>query len=646
MDFFGRQDLARRKTRLLVLYFILAVVSIVIAVNLIFASVSGYGLVFEYRNPLQAGYWLSNRFVIVTSITLGVILFGNLIVYFDIRDGGASVAEYAGATQVEMSSGDKLLKRYINIVEEMAIASGVIMPVLYVQKNEQGINAFVAGLSAENTAMVVTQGALNKLNREQLQGVIGHEFSHIFHGDMRLNVRMIGIIYGITMIGEIGRSMLRGLFHSRRRSYQQKKSNSIGAAAGFIGLGLFLAGYLGLFFGRLIRASVSRQREFLADASSVQYTRNKDGIAGALTAIMYDGAGSHLQSKKAEDIAHMCFCESMSLNGRFATHPPLAERINAISPGFLPQYKIRDRNSLHNQDIDASKSHVNSYVSSFSEQQTPVNITNKEVADSVGQPQPEHLLQAHDLLNTIPDKLHLAAYNVESARALFYAMILSSMKDQSMVSFSAIEDSESERIAALTKGFYPEFCNIGAAIRLPLIELSLPVLRGLSITDKNKFIDICVSLSALDNKKNLFEFIIVTILRAELLDRIKTKQLSRYKNIKSVLSSIERLLSLLIYAGRNAAPDKVYKRHMSRFKHTDLDIVPLSECKLSLISKDMLEVSRLKPDIKRNVLEIFIDCILDDDLVMPAEAEMLRAVSMMLDCPMPPMAVKNNRRGQ
>lgn len=647
MDFFERQDVARRNTKLLVLYFILAVVLIILSIDLIAATAFSYLQTVEgdqvKLDPLSSEFWTSNYVLYVSIAAACVILFGNLKAFISLRKGGMSVAELAGANEVDFSTKDKLVKRYINIVEEMSIASGVVMPKLYVLEHDESINAFVAGLTSDNTVMVVTRGALEKLSRDELQGVVGHEFSHILHGDMRINVRLIGIIYGITMIGAIGGSILRSLFHSSRyssrRSSGGKKGSGILVIAG-IGLGLLIVGYIGLFFGRLIKASISRQREYLADASAVQFTRNNDGIAGALAAIMFDGIGSHLDNKKAEDISHMCFGESMSFSKMFATHPPLEDRIKVISPSFLPAFKIKRQSEggARQEELVSRMSSDDDVVSSFSSSsQSAVAMTNDEVINTVGAPQPEHLNLAHDILNSIPDSLHLAVYGKDSARALIYAMILSAMKEKEKVSFIEIESQDSEKIRKQSEEYYEVLSDQDLNIRLPLIELCLPILRELSEDSKQQFIKVCLALSALDNKTSLFEFVMILIIRSELNGLDNIRKLSEFKSIKKVLPSLDRVLSLIIYVGANHQPADLYKKFMSRFKHTELNIIPLADCKVSVLSKDLVQLSRLTPKIKKNVLKVFVKCVMHDDVIKPAEAEMLRAVSMVLDCPMPPL---------
>src|SRR6185295_10385386 len=221
-------------------------------------------------------------------------------------------------------------RRLVNVVEEMAIASGVRVPTVYVMDGERGINAFAAGWDASGAVVVATRGTLETLNRDELQGVVGHEFSHILNGDMRLNIRMLGVLAGIVFIGSIGEFVMR----STRESRDSKAAGGVF----LVGLALFIIGYVGLFFARVIKAAVSRQREFLADAASVQFTRNPDGIAGALDQIRGASSGALISARCAEDMSHMFFGQSvrMRLGGLLATHPSLDERIARINPGFQP----------------------------------------------------------------------------------------------------------------------------------------------------------------------------------------------------------------------------------------------------------------------------------------------------------------------
>jgi Zn-dependent protease with chaperone function len=325
--FFENQAQARRNTKFLVLMYALAVGGVVLAVDLVLGGLYAWN---ADVGPEAMQLSLAARFGAVPRAvylwgaigTAALILAVSAWNIMQLGSGGKAVAEMAGARRVASDTRDPLERRLVNVVEEMAIASGVRVPAVYVMDGERGINAFAAGYEVSDSIIAVTRGTLETLNRDELQGVIGHEFSHILHGDMRLNVRMIGVLAGIVFIGSIGEFLMR----SQRGSRSDSKG---GGAILLAGLALLLIGYIGLFFARLIKAAVSRQREFLADASSVQFTRNPDGIAGALDQIGAAPAGSLVAGRHAEDLSHMFFGQGIAvrLSGLFATHPPLEERI-------------------------------------------------------------------------------------------------------------------------------------------------------------------------------------------------------------------------------------------------------------------------------------------------------------------------------
>jgi len=309
----------------------LAVVAIVVAVNLVITALiinsgdEAVGVTFPDFN------WIMNNLSLVAGISLATIGFISLSSLYKIAllsSGGGKVARSLGGTLVTAEINDPLRRRLYNVVEEMAIASGIPMPEVYVLEKESGINAFAAGFTTSDAAVTVTCGTLETLSRDELQGVIGHEFSHILNGDMRLNTRLMGFLFGILVIGLIGRAVLNSARYDNIRSGTSRRD---GAGAIYLaGLGLFLIGYIGVFFGQLIKAAVSRQREFLADASAVQFTRQTQGIAGALKKIAAAQQGSELQTVDTDEVSHMLFATGASFSSLLATHPPLIQRIKAL----------------------------------------------------------------------------------------------------------------------------------------------------------------------------------------------------------------------------------------------------------------------------------------------------------------------------
>ena len=331
MDFFQHQEIARRSTRRLVVLFAIAVVTIVVAVN--FAATAIYfGLLMPSGTARVAGALPNGFYFFNTCIVLGLIGGGTAYKVSALSAGGAAVANLVDAREVDMTTRDLLDRRLINVVEEMAIASGVPVPRVYVMDNEAAINAFAAGHSINDAVIAVTRGTLTRLSRDELQGVIAHEFSHVLNGDMRLNLRLIGVLHGLLIVALAGRLLLE--VGGRSRGGSSSRSGNAMAILFFAGIALWLLGYIGVFFGRLIKAAVSRQREFLADASAVQFTRNPDGIGGALRKIggltETTGLGTRIDHPQAEALSHLFLgaARPSFVRGLFATHPSLEERVS------------------------------------------------------------------------------------------------------------------------------------------------------------------------------------------------------------------------------------------------------------------------------------------------------------------------------
>ncbi|HVE16916.1 MAG TPA: M48 family metallopeptidase, partial [Chthoniobacterales bacterium] len=326
MDFFESQARAHRKTKWLIVYFVLAVLGIIVTLHVAAA--------FAFREPLTDWRMLG----MISGGVIVVVTLGSLYRIAELSQGGGVVAQMLGGRQLAPHPTDLREQQLRNVVEEMALASGVPVPDIYVLDEEQAINAFAAGNTPGDAVVAVTRGTLEQLNRDQLQGVIAHEFSHILNGDMRLNVRLIGVLTGILLLAMIGRIVFE--ISARTGGSVRSSDNKNGNAQlplFLIGAGIWLIGSIGVFFAKLIKAAVSRQREFLADASAVQFTRNPDGIAGALYKI--GQAGSKLESPRADEASHMFFGNGLgeSFMGLFATHPPIVERIQAIDPSFQPR---------------------------------------------------------------------------------------------------------------------------------------------------------------------------------------------------------------------------------------------------------------------------------------------------------------------
>ncbi|MCH7981038.1 MAG: M48 family metallopeptidase, partial [Proteobacteria bacterium] len=414
MNFFDAQDQARRATKWLVVVYIVATLLIVAGVTAIVGFALG-----AFSNDAYGG---DPRGLLI-AVAIGTALFilgASLYKTSVLSSGGGRVAAELGGTLIPADVSDPLRRQLRNVVEEMAIASGVPVPEVYVLEEESGINAFAAGFTPGDAAIAVTRGTLELLNRDELQGVIAHEFSHILNGDMRLNIRMMGVLFGILALSLIGRMIMRSGFHVNLVSRRDRGTPVIL----IIGLGLAILGAIGMFFARMIKAAVSRQREFLADASAVQFTRQSEGIANALKKIGGYSESSYLQATDPEEISHMLFGSGSRLVGLFATHPPLTERIKALDPGFseqdYPQVDaLRDSGTLLDPAAEAVTA---GFAAAATNERTAV--LPESIAASVGRPNVRHVEYARQLRQSIPDMLTDAAHATRPAYLLTLALIL------------------------------------------------------------------------------------------------------------------------------------------------------------------------------------------------------------------------------
>lgn len=636
MSFYENQHRARRNTGLLVGYFVVAVLLITMAVNAALYLVFSMVNTIQPMTPLQ---WLQSEVCwVIAGGTLLVIAAGSLFRMAKLAKGGVAVALMAGGTPLDTNSRDLKERTLINVTEEMAIASGVRVPRIFVLRNEPGINAFVAGTDPGNTVLAVTQGALDTLTRDELQGVIGHEFSHILNGDMLLNVRLIGVLAGILLIGQIGEFLMRS--QQRARSSRSKNGGQIA----IVGLALMVIGYVGLFFGRLIKASISRQREFLADASSVQFTRNPDGIASALYAIGMHSGHSNLQGRHAEDMSHMCFGQTLPirLGGMLATHPPIESRIKAIDPGLLPRLKARWRKR---QQVDSSAPPVTqaapSNAAGFAGD-SGVALTQQQLSAikaSVGNPTPAHAEFAHQLHEAMPAGLVDAAHDPASASSLLFALLLTEMNSHGKEFMTLVKDRYGQESAQATANLYQSIRQHDLALRLPLLDIALATLRDLEAGQREQLVDLCDQLIRIDNKVTLSEFIITYLVRQLLCPASRPQR--TIKSFRQIESSLAILFSTIAQSSGHENPSRAdsFRQVMKTFTQTDWSQLLQSMPTPRQITAALDQLARLTPLLKQSVVDGCVDCILHDGKATLRELEILRALCAAMECPMPPLQV-------
>ncbi len=675
-NFFDQQDQARRKTGLLLFYYALAIVAIIgtlyVAAALIFnvvdsgesrpSSRPGVGVVVE-GEPVRGGstgpsLWNPELLGIISIGTLAVVGLATAFKVSQLSGGGHVVAESLGGRLIDPNSRDPVERRLLNVVEEMALASGVPVPPVYLMEKEEGINAFAAGYSPGDAAIGVTRGAVTYLSRDELQGVIAHEFSHILNGDMRINIRLMGILFGIMVLGVIGQIMLRGGYYSNLAS--SRRDDNKGGQIALFGLVLVILGWVGVLFGRLIQAAISRQREYLADASAVQFTRNPDGIGGALKKLGAISQGARLQSPDAIEASHMFFGDAVGVMLNFnalATHPPIEERIKRIDPQFDGRFPSTVKPAYLAVEESSRSAKPKQRRSPFDPITGPMGAAgqvgggvmgpavvmgaSRAVAD-IGAPRQEHYDFAADFLRDAPQPLLDAARDPFSARALVYALLLDDDKQVNRQQMEIIAGQDERGTDRETAWLRSSTTALPEIARLPLVELAMPALRQLSKAQYNRFRTNVEALIKADQQFTLFEYILMRMVVRH-LDRHFTRTVRsrvRYRSIAPLTDPIVDLLSSLALLGHDepSTAREAFDAAAGGLGLTGATMRTASGGILQAVDEALKPLAQASPSIKRQVLEACATSIAHDGRVVVAEAELLRGIADALECPMPPFA--------
>jgi len=643
MDFFEQQDRARRKTKWLIFYFATAVVCIIVAVyfacllvfQVMYASEANPRVRLEREKELDI--WNPTLFLYSALGALAVIGTGTAYRFSSLAAGGRSLAESLGGRLVRPNTLDLDERKLLNVVEEMALASGVPVPLVYVLDGESGINAFAAGRTQSDAVIGVTRGCMKLLTRDELQGVIAHEFSHILNGDMRLNLRLIGLIFGIMCLAIVGRVLIR----------TRGRKNPLP----LLGLALILIGWVGVFFGRLIQAAVSRQREFLADASAVQFTRNPTGLSGALQKIGGLAQGSRLESERAVEASHMFFGNALepSFLNAFATHPPLEERIRAIDPAWDGKFQrvavpsppvaspAQSGPATHRTFRPASSDRISAVVVGAA----PRTIPTQNVLASVGRPTAMHLKYADQLRATLPDSVRQSAQTPTGAAALIYAMLVSDDPVLQAAQLQEIRNRAGEQVWQNVVDLLPDVRRTAARARLPLVDLALPTLRELTEEEYERFASILQWLVESDEKIDLFEYVLQRVVRRHLGSQFAKSRspVVQYYAIRALLPDCEVVLSAMAYLSSTQSND-VVKAFAAGAPYLRVDapisLLPREQCGISAIDAALNRLALAAPIIKKNLLEACAHVVGADGIIREEEAELLRAIADTLECPIPP----------
>ncbi|MBE0619874.1 MAG: M48 family metallopeptidase [Burkholderiales bacterium] len=633
MNFFEQQDAARRQTMRLVVLFLLAVVAIVVAVNFVaalaFAGMSTDHLTGAKRVAAPASFYL-----IVTLATLALIAGGSLAQIMSLAGGGAALARMMGARAVSRASSEPAERRLLNVVEEMAIASGTAVPQVFVMDDQQTINAFAAGFSPSQAAVVVTRGTLETLNRDELQGVIGHEFSHILNGDMRLNLRLMGVLGGILLLTTLGRILARS---SSRR-------DSRGSSFVLLGLALIAIGYIGVFFGRLIQASVSRQREFLADASAVQFTRNRDGIGGALAKI--GRTGSRVDHPQAEAASHMFFGEAITsgFGSLMATHPPLRERLQRIygRPVAISDIVARSAPVAAAPPEQAGVSgfaggsefgrNAGERRSAEAKAQASVKTGADAVIAAMGDVSTRHVDYAASLLESLPQHARELVRDVAGAKQAMFGLVfaLDGPANPAQMNLLRAGGEDAEQTAQIAA----ELQGLGKTARLPLIALATPTLKSLEADQRAAFLVLLQQLIAADRRVTLEEFVVATMLEAALGGRAGRAVPARYRKLEPLAEDARLILSLVAHATNGDSSASF--DHGLKELGIPLELLDTRAVSLDAVKAALARLNRLALMQKPRLVKALVACALADGKLTVTDAELLRAICSTLDSPLPP----------
>jgi Zn-dependent protease with chaperone function len=630
VDFFERQRAARGTSVRLVLLFALAVVSIVVINDVV---------VWIFFRSLPAGT-LIGWLIAVTIITLLIISGGTASKLIALRAGGAAVAQSVGATAVDSSTRDPRLRRFVNVVEEMSIASGVPVPRMFVLEQEPGINAFAAGYSPADAAITVTSGALDRLNRDELQGVIGHEFSHVLNGDMRLNVRLIGLLNGILLLGLVG---LRFLQFGGGRSRDSKGGNPLLVIA----IAMVVLGFVGQFFAGLIKAAVGRQREWLADASSVQYTRQTNGLVGALKKIAGLPTGSTLSDKHgAKQVSHMLFGEGSRLSSLYATHPPLDQRIAALDPTFDPKQiaQLREEYAAHQPDglaEDASMGLAEPAPRPTPGRPDSVLIDPAQVSARVGTLTAADLAHGVALSARIPDDYRALAGEPSNAVPLLLAMLVDGRPDVRDRQLQIVQSRLGARTAETAAGLAAGLEQLDPSLRLPVVALAVPSLVARPQPDRDAVQSTLDELARADASITVFEYCMTRLVGGYLRDAAAPARRSRpgRASASAMQDAALNLLAALAAAGNAdpAAAERAFRAGLATLlPSSSVPYAPPAEPWRALDAGwDALD--SLDERNKKVLVESLVAAVADDGVVTAAEAELLRTACALVHCPLPPL---------
>jgi Zn-dependent protease with chaperone function len=630
MNFFEHQDQARRNTTRLVVLFLFAVTFVVISTALVISGVVTYFqtqniISTEYRSVSDwAGLFSTPVFAWSALGTLVIIALGSTYKNLQLGGNGIQVALSMNAKHIHPETKSPVHKRLLNIVTEMALASGNPVPKVFVIPGD-GINAFAAGYHRHQIVVSVTEGALAQLSRDELQGVIAHEFSHINFGDVKINMRLVALLHGILLIGLIGQHLIGTRYHGGGIDSSRSKNRGAG-----LGIALVMIGYTGTFFGNIIKAAVSRQREFLADASAVQFTRNPDGIASALKKIASGSKEQGIASENAEQYSHFYFSSLRPhfLGGLFNTHPAIEERITRLGHSLDKSSGAKDSPSS-SQNSQNAMGFANSEENTQGFKESAASTgSSEQIMASVGEPTIKNIAAAKSHLTALPAELVKATQNAFDARILIYGLII----ENTPKSFQAqqIEYLKKQTDLATITTLTPireSIRQLQAKDYHTLILMSQAAILDQSPEQAIGFQHCARALIEADKQLTLFEWCIY---------RLAIAPYKVHLDGNKKLSDCQPELGVLFYYTLTQNPPNS-RAVILQDVHRILGVatIPLRKVSLSQLDSALSTLAQLKPLSKPILLKALIACIRGDDDITADEFALLRMVALVLDCPIP-----------
>jgi len=626
MDFFARQARAREQSQRLVALFVTCVIAVALGVAMALTTVF-VGVTRGARMGAFTPGWLAAHWqlpVACVFLTVTVILIGAAVKTIQLGGGGAYVARSLGADPIATDTRDPARRRLLNVVEEMSIASGVPVPRVYLMEHERGLNAFTAGYTPADAVLAVTRGAMERFDRDELMGVVGHEFSHILNGDTRLNMQLIGMVGGLFALATLGRVMARVDSGTRRGSW-------LGLTGGIL-VALGFGGYLA---GRWIQAAISRQREFLADASAVQFTRDPTGLRNALVKIGALDIGSRLESNAAADVAHMLFASGLA--GPFDTHPPVVERIRALDPSFQPDEFARVAARLAAEPWPPVRPVV--VETGVPPANAIIPVEPARIAALVGNPAPEHVEVARSLRADVPDELRLAMTQPRGATAVLMALTLDEEAGVRNRQLDVLRGELGEELARDAAGHYAQLSGLAPIQQLAMLQRAVPALARLPQADRERIITSIDAMIGAGGSIGISAYARGRVARVQLTDQLAPRAARDVLVIADVVRDLQTLLSTLARFGHaeSAAAERAYDAGMEVMLPDAHPRYAPSEPWIAPLDQALDRLDRLTPVAKQRLVEALVTTVALDGRVTSQEAELLRTICATLHCPLPPL---------